>query len=93
MQHKQHKCDLRAVPVQHEQHEGRASALWPTPVQYEWEMNCTIAKRVKKIGFDNNTSENIFSFLKRFILYLEKIHNSWWKDENYEELSKGNFDI
>ena len=31
-----------------------------------------IATRVKRIDFDNDTSENIFSFLKRFILFFLK---------------------
>ena len=57
-----------ATRVRHEWNMRNTSATRTTQVQHECYTNDTIAKRVKKFDFDNDTNKNIFSH--HYIYYM-----------------------
>ena len=59
----------RATRMQHKQREGDKSDMSAIRVRHECYTNDTSVTQVKKLDFDNDTSENIFSHL--YIYYME----------------------
>ena len=62
MQHESDRNDTSATRVRHEQHECNTIVKRVLHERYECDTNATRTTRVRNFNFDNDTSENIFSY-------------------------------